>query len=407
MPLAAGVTENRILYKEARLTFIMKVDLYNHQQRYKSWKDNVVKFGETDLTESNSKLLIQYVFDMEIGANVSIKSKKGARSYHRLNNVRQKLSKVFRMLQERKVNDISKVTENQVQTLFDDMQKGIIKTDAGQSYKSTIDYVKAFKAFWHWYMKINSRAGKIIPDITEYVDSKADDKPVWVYLNDDQIRTLLKSCSGKYAMLFEFLYDSGARVTETFSLKVSDVEIKGKAVQVNISKEISKSIGRNIKLLLCGENLKKYIVENDLKPDSPLFPISHMYANRYLSELCKQLFGDSISKGGEKYSNMTMYDWRHNSCCYWIQRYKTESSLMYRFGWMSSKYIHYYSEFLGMKDQIREEDLYVDITKTELENKIKELEAKIPKVDEIKAKMDKLTKAMAELQKEAIILKGK
>jgi chromosome condensin MukBEF complex kleisin-like MukF subunit len=46
---------------------------------------------------------------------------------------------------------------------------------------------------------------------------------------------------------------------------------------------------------------------------------------------------------------------------------------MYKFGWKTSKYIHYYSEFLGMKDTIRNEDLYVDITKTELENEIKKL----------------------------------
>jgi chaperonin cofactor prefoldin len=32
--------------------------------------------------------------------------------------------------------------------------------------------------------------------------------------------------------------------------------------------------------------------------------------------------------------------------------------------------IHYYSEFLGMKDTIREEDMLVDTTKTELEQQL-------------------------------------
>lgn len=32
--------------------------------------------------------------------------------------------------------------------------------------------------------------------------------------------------------------------------------------------------------------------------------------------------------------------------------------------------IHYYSEFLGMKDTITEEDMLIDITKTEIEKRL-------------------------------------
>ena len=62
-----------------------------------------------------------------------------------------------------------------------------------------------------------------------------------------------------------------------------------------------------------------------------------------------------------------MYDFRHNSCCYWLPRYKSESALKYRFGWKKSEKIHYYSELLGMKDTISEEDMFTDITKTEIQ----------------------------------------
>ena len=95
--------------------------------------------------------------------------------------------------------------------------------------------------------------------------------------------------------------------------------------------------------------------------------------NKYLKELCKNLFGEKVSKAGAKYSEFTLYDFRHNSSCFWLQRYKTNSMMMYRFGWKSEKYIHYYSEFLGMKDEIRDEDMYIDITKTELEREIEKL----------------------------------
>ena len=65
-----------------------------------------------------------------------------------------------------------------------------------------------------------------------------------------------------------------------------------------------------------------------------------------------------------------MYDFRHCSCCYWLPRYKSESALKYRFGWKKSDKIHYYSELLGMRDTISEEDILIDVTKTEIEKEM-------------------------------------
>jgi len=90
--------------------------------------------------------------------------------------------------------------------------------------------------------------------------------------------------------------------------------------------------------------------------------------------LAKKLFGDKVSEAGKKFSELTMYDFRHCSCCYWLPRYKSESALKYKFGWKKSDKIHYYSEMLGMKDTISEEDLLVDKTKTEIEQRLTETE---------------------------------
>ena len=371
---------------------LVKQDIYGHENRYKNWKENVLKFGEEDLSKRNSELLLRYIFDMEIGANVSIKSKRGARSYHRLNAVRQKVSKVFRFLQEENVKDVSKLTDKKIQVLFDDMRKGVILTEKGNKYKATADYVKGFKSFWHWYMKVCSKDGKTVQDITEYVDSSSEEKPSWVYMDEKQIQKLLKEASPHYSMLFEFLYCTGARVTESLSLKGRDVEYKNGIVYVTISPEIAKSSGRKIKLLLCGKNLLLYIKQKEIKDEDLLFPLSASYINYYLNNLGKKLFGEGISKGGEKYSKLTMYDFRHNSCCYWLQRYKTNSALMYKFGWKSEKYIHYYSEFLGMKDPIKDEDLYVDITKTEMQRELDKLKKQVKEVLVYKKELEKKTK---------------
>ena len=72
----------------------------------------------------------------------------------------------------------------------------------------------------------------------------------------------------------------------------------------------------------------KYIREKELKPQDRLFNHSVAMTNRYLGNFAKELFGDGNSLAGEKFSNMTLYDIRHISCCFWIDRYKRNSDIM-------------------------------------------------------------------------------
>ena len=113
--------------------------------------------------------------------------------------------------------------------------------------------------------------------------------------------------------------------------------------------------------------------------------------NRYLKRLATRLFGDEVSQAGQKYSQLTLYDFRHCSCCYWLPRYKSESALKYRFGWKKSEKIHYYSELLGMSDTIKEEDMLIDITKTEIENELlKARQERDIMLEEMRLMQDKL-----------------
>ena len=61
-----------------------------------------------------------------------------------------------------------------------------------------------------------------------------------------------------------------------------------------------------------------------------------------------------------------MYDIRHNSACYWFNRYPTHKGLMYRFGWRKADKIEYYSEFLGVADEIKDSDMILGEDKTKL-----------------------------------------
>ena len=134
--------------------------------------------------------------------------------------------------------------------------------------------------------------------------------------------------------------------------------------------------------MLCSDLIKEYVKVNNRSPDDYLFQICPNVVNRYLKRLALKLFGDKVSPAGQKYSDLTMYDFRHIACCYWLPRYKSESALKYRFGWKQSDKIHYYSEFLGMKDTISEEDLLIDVTKTEIEKRLEKSEKRSQMLEE-------------------------
>ncbi len=347
----------------------MKVDPYNHKEKYLAWKEIISRNGISGVSEKNSKIILDFVFDMEFGLNVSAKSVKGARGYPRLNNLRQRMIFMAKKFEELYgVADITQVNERDLHSLFGGMRNGSIRRIDGKIYKDSANFVKMFKSFWHWYQKVNRKCGKDIIDITVDLDSSKD-KPMWVYLTEEQIFKLYGAVNLKYKALIMFLFDTGIRSpTELVNTRISDFHNNYK--ELAIRDEVSKTFGRRIKLMLCSKILKEYIEVNKLKDDDILFPIIPNTVNKYLQKYGKKLFGEGKSLAGQKYSELTMYDFRHCSCCYWLPKYKSESALKYRFGWKKSDKIYYYSDLLGMRDTISEDDLLCDLTKTEIEKKL-------------------------------------
>lgn len=310
---------------------------------------------------------------MQLGANIAPKSVKGARSYGRLDGLRDKLCFFARQFAERlNLNRITDITERQLIIFFADLKNGVIRKVDGDIYKSIDSFTRDFKSFWHWHIKVSRKQGVIIEDITIDLDTRRD-KPDWVYLTEEEVRRLAESAKYHYKVLIMFLYDSGIRApTELMNVRVSDLYNDCK--ELNIRQEGAKTFGRRIKLMLCSELLKDYIKWARLYPDEPLFDICPAVVNRQLKRLARNLFKDEASPGGERYWKLNMYDFRHCSCCYWLPRYKSESALKYRFGWKKSDKIHYYSELLGMSDTIAQEDLLIDTTRTDIEKSLERSE---------------------------------
>ncbi|MGY4884127.1 MAG: tyrosine-type recombinase/integrase [Nanobdellota archaeon] len=383
----------------------MKIDPNNYKEKYLTWKISI-KGRIPGVSEENSRLILEYLLDMENGLNVASVSKKGSRSYARMNNLKQRAIFLTKIFEERyNLTDITKISERILHEFFTGMKNGTIPRLDGKTYQSPTDYVKIFKAFWHWHQKVNRKNGIEIQDLTIDLDTSKD-KPSWVYLTEDQVKKLYENAIYDYKVLIMFLFDTGIRApTELMNIKVSDFYNNFR--ELNIREEISKTFGRRIKLMLCSGIIKEYILNKKLQSEDYLFTKTPRVMNKYLKRLANRILGDGISPAGQRYSQLTMYDFRHCSCCYWLPRYKSESALKFRFGWKKEDKIHYYSEMLGMKDTISEEDLLVDLTKTEIERRLLKSENEKNVLQERVDVLEKQMKVISELVKQGVFIVGR
>lgn len=346
------------------------LDIHGHEKRYASWKAEYAEIGIPGISRANATLIYRYVTDMETGQNVARGSMKGSRGYMRLNTLRARMVFIARALERRGAKELSKTTQQQIHSLFDDMEKGRMRKQDGNIYESVMDYIKVFKAFWHWLQKISRKKGLDFEDIT--VDlSAAQKENNFVYFTMVELEKMLPYFTPDEQVRMLFMFDTIIRSpTELMNVRVSDLTPDCK--ELNIREETSKTYGRRIKILLCSEELRKYIDRTEPKPDAFLFQFSYPLFNRKLKAVAKQVFGDAVSKGGLKYSEIGCYDFRHSGACHWrLGAYRSKiDALMYRGGWSDLKMLNYYTKRLGMKDSIEKEDLLVGIDKTEIEQQM-------------------------------------
>ena len=200
----------------------MKIDPYKSKERWIEWKKDI-EAGIPDISKENSDLIKRYFNDMENGFNVS-SIRRGSRSFIRLNTLRTRivfLAKQFERLYQ--LNSLTDLKEEQVSTFFANMRNGTITKKDGGTFASVKDYVQDFKAFWHWWMKINKKKDIDIKDITMDLDTSVR-KPDWVYLTEEDVKKLCDEAKHDYKVLIMFLFDTGIRApTELMNVRVSDL----------------------------------------------------------------------------------------------------------------------------------------------------------------------------------------
>jgi hypothetical protein len=152
----------------------MRLDPYKHKERYLNWKEKVKRDGKIiEVSDENSKLLLRYIDDMELGLNVASRNKKGARNPITLNNLKQRMCFIANLVEkELKISNLTSLTEEDIFRLFNNMKNGTIKRVDGTDYQSVGDYIRVFKAFWHWWIKSNKKKGIDSKNITNTIFKK-------------------------------------------------------------------------------------------------------------------------------------------------------------------------------------------------------------------------------------------
>jgi integrase len=364
---------------------MLKRDPYRANERWKLWKSQnsgVIK----GISNENSELILSFLSDMELGKNISSMARKGERSPCRLLDLKSRL--IFFVQQ---FNDklLKTITQDEVHQLFLNMRQGLILRKDGQTYIGVSNYVRDFKAFWKWL----HRTRKVTEDITTDLRKSDGRKPAWVYLTEDEFKTLANQATSDYRALMWLMYDTGMRVTEAYSIRVCD--FSNDFTQLNIRKEYAKTFGRIIKLKHCSLFMREFVKYHKLRPDDFVFTKEPPAFNKYLKTLAGKIFGIKETLARKPYHKMRIYDIRHNACCYWLKRYPTTTGLMYRMGWSEEKEIRYYSEFLGQADSIDDEHMVTTEEKNKYEKEIELLRKDREKTNEL---VTELIKKIADMQ---------
>jgi integrase len=334
------------------------IDPFKHKERFQ--KNGLVVEG---VSERNTELIKAYVQDMSNGMNVG--GNRGYRGYNRLLTLKYRLRTIALWFEQHRSKNLDCLSFEDAHDIFRKLYDGGIKKHNGAAYSDIASYTKDFRAFWHWHQRVLRKQGKEVPDIALDLHFKTE-KPKFTYFTFDDLKRMCDHAKYKYRVLMWFMFDAGIRSpTELMNVKRKDLtwDDKQGVFTLNIREETSKTFGRKIKLLLCSDMLKRHMAENGLKSDDFVFDICPAVVNQTLKRLGNRILGKD---------NLTMYDFRHSSACYWLPRYKSESALKYRFGWKQSEMIHYYTEFMGMKDTITESDLVDADEKTLMQKQLDE-----------------------------------
>lgn len=391
-----------------------EIDPYGYEFMFNKWADEVnsgegvnYAYFSDRISVKASEVLVRFLLDLKIGRNLAKGTKRGGRSAITLINTKSRIPFIVNKLETRFKKEFVDLEEDDVLDFFEDMKNGMILTNNDEPYKDSVSYMKSFIRFWRYYMRIAKKyENKNVYDICQSLDTSKTNKPPWDYITYEQAQQMSNIApSPYYKALILFLFDSGIRAPkELMNVRVKDITPipDSEKMFLQIRDETSKTFGRKIKLMLSSEAIKIYLDLSQKKEEEMLFDYSYQSMNKMIKKLGYQVMNIGYTKKDKNgvtryYEGISMYDFRHSSVCYYLPIYQSENQMKYRYGWKKSNMIHYYSEFIGMKDTINEDKItnndiqqtknqekeqlleQMRIQKEETDQKIKQLEQMLMK----------------------------
>ena len=363
------------------------------------WKDTKIKnYDFSNFSKQNRNLSIEFLKDFELGLNTP-KRNKGPRTPGTLLKLRNFCVFLNRHFSEKNFN---KITNTDLHDLFKKMSEGEIKKPDGNNYKDVGDIVKNAKTFFGWMKRTENISSDVTVDLSP--PSYKKQKPAWVYFDHEQILQLNNYANAEYRPLMVFFYDSGLRPEEGFRIRVGDFKNNYSTLHVPKYREdgtqVSKTFERTIKLMHSSKLIENYVKRYHLNPDDLLIQKSQVAFNKYLKRLAFKLFGNMKTPARGYVRNIRVYDIRHWSSIYWLDKYKTNKDLMYRMGWNREDKVLYYSEFLGRRDKIDDEDMVTTEDKNRYEKEIEKLIKQQNRNIELLQKVSSVTQILLKLAME-------
>ena len=212
-----------------------------------------------------------------------------------------------------------------------------------RAYK--IDMISHIKQFWKFYrLYAETELNKEVKNITEYLRLRNEkNNEDFDYITFPELLELIKHTKNQQQRtLLYFAFDTGSRPIELLNVqrKHFTYNDQDKIWTCKLPNMKGKSNNKiRIDLLISSEQINKYFLQNDFKPDDYIF----QYTYNYLRKLFRKL-SDKLGK------KITPKTFRKSSTMYLIQQETPEQYLKARQGWIQdTKILKHYITHSGLK----------------------------------------------------------
>ncbi len=294
------------------------VDIFNKPVRLKA---ALRRLKKSKISKRNKKLISEYV--TFITGRDLLEPTTQVRHYDNLRLIAEYLRK-----------DFIKMTKRD--------SDRVIQHTNGHGHKTITSYRSSFKNFIKWvqteYNGFDDKGNdRLFPEIVSRIKVKIKKKKHRNSLRSEhilikeEIMRMIGAEKSIYWRAFEMvLWESGCRTTEMFNIRVADLELTDKGIDLTIRE--GKTGSRVLPLVKCKDALLAWIKTSMGNPNEIVFPRPYISSQQHIQALGKSV--GITKKCGLK--------WFRKAAATYYSQFMTAAELKYWFGWSRLETAEYY-----------------------------------------------------------------